>query len=175
MPTLVIALLLGIAAAVLVTAAYAGLRAAPWVPTWKTDVDRFLALADIRPGTRFADLGCGDGRLVIAAARAGADAVGYEISLLPYALAMLRRALLPRDLRTRAHIRFRDLWSVDLHGTDVVYTFLMPEHKERLRAKLETELAPGAIVVTYVWPIPGWTPIATDMTEGRLKLFVYRR
>jgi SAM-dependent methyltransferase len=175
MPLWFIVLLILIAAAVLATAAYAGLRAAPWVPTWKADVDRFLSHARLGPGKRFADLGCGDGRLVAAAARAGADAIGYEISLLPYALALLRRAMQPSDVRARMRIVFRDFWSTDLRGTDVVYTFLMPEHKERLSAKLETELAPGSLVITYVWPIEAWTPAAVDAAEGRLKLFVYRR
>lgn len=171
MPLLVILILL--AAAVVVTAGYAGLRAAPWVPTWKTDVDRFLALAALTPGKRFVDLGCGDGRLVFAAARSGADAIGYEISLLPYALALLRRAFLPAEARRRASIRYRDFWNVDLRGTDILYTFLMPEHKERLRKKFEAELAPGAVVITYVWPIDGWVPIGTDFAEGHLKLYKY--
>lgn len=174
MPAFGIIILILLAAAVIVTAGYAGYRAAPWVPTWKTDVRRFLALAEPAPGKRFVDLGCGDGRLVFAAARAGAEATGYEISLLPYAIALVRRALLPADVRRRAHIRYRDFWSADLRDADILYTFLMPEHKERLRKKFETELRPGTIVITYVWPLDGWTPVATDTEPGRLKLFKYR-
>ncbi len=169
-----ILLVIILAAAVLLTAGYAGLRAAPWVPTWKTDVDRFLVLSELAPGKRFVDLGCGDGRLVFAAAKAGADAVGYEISLLPYILALTRRAMLPADVRRRAVIRYRDFWNVDLRGTDVLYTFLMPEHKERQRKKFEAELASDTIVITYVWPLDGWTPVATDAAPDRLKLYKYR-
>jgi SAM-dependent methyltransferase len=174
MPTLGIIALLLLGAAIIVTAGYAGLRAAPWVPTWKTDVRRFLALAELAPGKRFVDLGCGDGRLVFTAAKAGADATGYEISLLPYLIALLHRAFLPSEARRRAGIRYRDFWNADLRNADVLYTFLMPEHKERLRKKFEAELRPGTIVITYVWPLDGWTPVATDTEPGRLKLFKYR-
>jgi SAM-dependent methyltransferase len=69
------------------TFAYAGIKAAPWFPTWSRDIDRFLKLAEIKPGQKFYDLGCGDGKLVFASAKAGATAVGYEISLLPYLIA----------------------------------------------------------------------------------------
>ncbi|MDO8622525.1 MAG: hypothetical protein Q7R80_04815, partial [bacterium] len=75
---------------ILATFAYAGVSGAPWVPTWRRDVDRFLALAQLRPGERFYDLGCGDGRLVRAAANTGTIATGFECSLLPYLLAKLR-------------------------------------------------------------------------------------
>lgn len=152
------------------TFVYACLRAAPWVPIWSSDVQRFLRLAGVRSGQRVVDLGCGDGRVVAAAARAGADATGYEVSLVPYLLALWRTRL-----GRRGRARFRDFWTVNLREADVVYVFLMSKVYPKLQAKLERELKPGAKVVTYVWGLPGWTPVRVDTAPGRPKLFLYQR
>ncbi len=156
---------------IIVSFAYGGISAAPWVPTWGADVDRFMQLADIASGQKVYDLGCGDGRLVIAAARRGAHAVGYEVSLIPYALAQVRRFVSGQS--NRAHIVLKDFWRADLSDADVVYVFLMEKIYDKLQAKLEQELKPGAKVVVYVWPLPGWEPCVVDETDGQPKLFVY--
>src|SRR3989339_229728 len=70
---------------IIVSFAYGGLLAAPYVPMWKKDVQRALDLAKIKPNETLYDLGSGDGRIIIEAARAyGAKAIGFEIALLPY-------------------------------------------------------------------------------------------
>ena len=158
---------------ILATFAYAGVSGAPWVPTWKSDVDRFIGIADILPGQVMVDLGCGDGRLVFAAARVGADARGYEISLLPYLLARLR-APFARG-KGRASIFFRDLWKTDLRDVDVVYFFLMPDKIDRLKEKLMRELKPGAKVISYVWPIKGWNADRELIEEGHTSLYLYTK
>lgn len=152
--------------AVVFTFAYAGLRAAPWVPTFARDVARFLRVASLAPGERFYDLGCGDGRLVAAAADAGADAVGYECSLLPYALSWLRPS-------ARGRVRYRDFWRRDLRDADVVYCFLMPAVLPKLREKLARECAPGTRVISYVWPLEGWEPTHIDVADGQSTLYMY--
>lgn len=63
----------------------------------------------------------------------------------------------------------------DLSGYDAVYVFLMPETYEKIRPKFETELKPGARVVSYVWPIPGWEPTRVDEQIGALKMHYYER
>ncbi|MBI4434708.1 hypothetical protein HY635_02735 [Candidatus Uhrbacteria bacterium] len=151
---------------VLATFAYAGMRGAPWVPTWRRDVERFLKLAQLQPGERFYDLGCGDGRLVRAAADAGAIATGFECSLLPYFLAK------PRVGR-RGSVRYNDFWGVNLSDADVVYCFLMPKVYPKLKEKLERECKPGTRVILYVWHMAGWTAEATDDTLGAPKLHRY--
>src|SRR3989344_7245952 len=90
----------------LISFAYGGLRGAPWVPTWSKDIQRFVKLADIKPGQRFYDLGCGDGRLVCAAAKAGAKSVGFEVALLPYILAKVRAIFTGHDSK----IKYKDFW-----------------------------------------------------------------
>lgn len=156
--------------AVLGTFVYASLRAAPWVPIWSSDVQRFLRLANIRTGQRVVDLGCGDGRVVAAAAQTGAQATGYEVSLVPFMLAQWRTRF-----GRRGRVRYRDLWTVNLGEVDVVFVFLMQKIYPKLQAKLERELKPGAKVVTYVWALPGWTPVQVDTAANRPKLYLYHR
>lgn len=157
----------------LVSFAYAGLRGAPWVPTKRIDVERFLNLAAIREGDKMYDLGCGDGRMVRAAAEAGAQAEGFELSLFPYILAKVRRSFSTQ--RSRIKISFRDIWYTDLHDVDIVYFFLMPKFYPKLKDKLEKELKSGARVIAYVWPIEGWEPVKIDEAAGRPKMFLYRK
>lgn len=157
----------------LLTFAYAGWRGAPWVPTKKKDVVRFLKLAKIKPGSKMCDLGCGDGRIVCAAAKNGAKAQGFELSLLPYLLANIRR-LFQKD-KSRIKISYKDVWHSNLSDADIVYFFLMPKVYPKLKHKLENELKSGAKVITYVWPVEGWTPVKVDTAKGYPDLFLYQR
>ena len=140
---------------VMISFGYGALSGAPWVPSWGFDVQRAIRLATIKHGDTFVDLGCGDGRLVAAAAREGAHAIGYEVALVPYAIAKLRQWFF-RGAGSM-DIRLASFWNASLRDVDIVYIFLMKQHYPRLMEKLKTELKPGARVVTYVWPLPGWT------------------
>lgn len=155
------------------TAAYACYRAAPWAPTFKKDIRRFLKLAGIKPGQKVYDLGCGDGRLVLAAARTGGRAVGFEISLLPYLAAKWRIFCSP--FGKRCQIKFKDFWLTDLRDADVVYFFLMPKIFPKIKNKLEEELKPGAKVIIYAWPIGDWPLLAADCPKGETPLYLYQR
>lgn len=188
-PVLVLVLIL---VPILGTFAYAGVRGAPWVPTRRRDVHRFLELARLRSGERFYDLGCGDGRLVIVAARAGAIATGFECSILPYILARIRCALHSASFRAKreishqgdrglsarlettlgsARVHYRDFWNADLSDADVVYCFLMPKVYPKLKEKLERECKKGTRVIFYVWPMAGWAMDAVDVAPGQPKLY----
>jgi len=153
------------------TFAYAGYRAAPWAPTKREDVARFLELADIKDGEKVYDLGCGDGRLLFAAAEKGANVMGYEISLLPFCIAKIRQLFFEKKANTR--ILFRDFWHVDLSQADIVYFFLMPKVYAKLKEKLEKELKPGAKVIAYVWPIDDWAPQRISSLKGAQKIYLY--
>ena len=148
---------------------HAGLSGATWVPTRQRDVQRFLNLADIKQNDVVYDIGCGNGRMVIAASTQGANAIGFEISLFPYLLAKINKLI----RRSKVKIKYRDLWHVNLADADLVYFFLMPERIKKLKNKFEQELKPGAKVISYVWPIDGWRPIKIDECEGRPKLYLY--
>lgn len=164
--------LLIICLAVALTAGFAAWRGAPWVPTVRADAERLVKLSQLRPGERAYELGCGDGRVVLALAGSGASVVGLEVSLLPYLAARLRLALARRP---GASVRWANLWRTPLTDADMVYAFLTPAAYRRLRPKLEAELKPGTRVVTYVWPIEGWRPAAVSRKQGRPPLYRYDR
>ncbi|MCL5010632.1 MAG: 50S ribosomal protein L11 methyltransferase [Patescibacteria group bacterium] len=157
---------------IVLSAAFAGLKAAPWVPTRKKEISRVLALAGLKPNNVFFDLGCGDGRLVIAAAKQGAVARGVEISLLPFLAAWLRLKLL-ENKTSGSKIIFGDLMKTDLSGADVVFVFLLPKVYLQLKQKFSKELKKGTKVITHVWPIEGWTPIKIDKPANQSGLFLY--
>ena len=154
------------------SAAYGGFRAAPWAPTRKGDEERFLRLAGIKPGQKVYDLGCGDGRMLLSAARAGAIATGYEVSLLFYFITYFK--ILRAGLRQNCRVLCRDFWRADLSEADIVYFFLMPKIYPKLKAKLEKELKPGAKVLCYIWPIDGWTALSQDKPDGKNTMYLYQ-
>ena len=158
---------------ILFSLAYAASSGAPWVPTWKRDIDRLSRLLELKDGAKFYELGCGDGRVCLELARRHKIfAVGIELSILQWLIANLRRFF------SQAHqtkFILGNIFSRDYSEADAVYLFLLPETYEKIRLKLEKELKPGARVVTYVWPIDGWQPIRVDECRGAAKLFLYQR
>lgn len=154
---------------ILGTGAYAGLKGAPWIPTWADDIDRFLKTAQIKPGEKFYDLGCGDGRLVKAAASAGARAEGFEISLIPYPFAKLRQFF----NKNKFQIRYQDFWKADLSDADIIYFFLLKDKYPKIGSKLKKQLKPGTRIICYVWPIPGWKPVLVDKKAKQPDMFLY--
>ncbi|MFC1787805.1 SAM-dependent methyltransferase [Patescibacteria group bacterium] len=152
--------------------AYASASGAPWVPTFKRDIKRLAKLLELKPGDKFYELGCGDGRVCFALAKqTKIKAVGIELSLLQYLIGKLRQWL---SCSTRVQIKYGNVFNQDLSEADVIYLFLMPEVYQKIRTKFETELKDGARVVSYVWPIPGWEPTQVDKHLKAPNLFLYK-
>ena len=174
---------------ILISFAYAANAGAPWVPTWKKDFERIVKLADLKPGETFIELGCGNGRVCRAVARellpssrggqGGVSVIGVELSIAQVAIAWLHSKLFHMGTHKghpyNIQIKLGNAFHTDLSNVDVVYMFLMPETYEKIRPKLEKELKPGARVITYVWPIPGWTPDVVDVVEGSQKIYLFTR
>jgi SAM-dependent methyltransferase len=144
---------------------FAALSLAPWVPSPSKYLKRALGLAQIKPGERFYELGCGDGRATIYAAKHfGAKATGIELAF-PLFVAAKIRALLSRA--PDVNIRFGDLFKIDLSDADVIYVYGMPKVLEnRLREKLERECKSGTRVISFMFEIKGWEVVAVDRQEG---------
>lgn len=142
--------------AVFVPTAIAFVTGAPYVPTPVTRMKRMLELAELKPGMRLYDLGCGDGRLVsMAAKQYTADAVGFELSPFVFAIAKIRQFF----TRGKGKIFLRDFRKMPLADADVVCCYLLPKPMENLKEKFEQELAPGSKVISYAFEIPGWKPV----------------
>lgn len=156
------------------SAAWAGWRAAPYVPTRQHDVERMLRLAELKTGELVYDLGAGDGRFVLTAARRyQAKAVGFEISLLPYLVGLFRIRRARQG--ALASMRFQDFFHHDLSAADVIVCFLTPGAMAKLGPKLKRELKPGTRVVSFAFPIRDWTPVLKDKPEARaMAVWVYR-
>ena len=128
-----------------------------YLPTPHHVVEAMLELARVAPGDVVYDLGSGDGRIPIAAARRhGARAVGIELDA-----RLVERARCNARAAGVAHLvefRQQDLFGADLREATVVTLFLFPAINERLRPKLAAELAPGARVVSHRFGLGSWPP-----------------
>lgn len=113
-----------------------------------------IALADIQTGERVVDLGSGDGRLVFAAARAGARAVGIEQNPLLVWYCRIVALRFPRNRRP-CFVRASFL-AQPLGGYQVVFAYLFPEVMAVLGPKLRAELTPRSRVVSNAFALPGW-------------------
>lgn len=141
---------------------YVSLRGAPFVPILKSEVRRALDLARLKPGMTVVDLGSGDGRLVLAAARRGCFAYGYELNPL---LALYSR-LRTRSVRHQVSIVLRDFWRTQLPDTtDVVFVFLAQPFMRKLQNHLQAEstrLNKPLTLVSYGFELPDMTAEAKD-------------
>jgi SAM-dependent methyltransferase len=135
-----------------------------WVPARAKRIRRALQMAELRPGETLYDLGAGDGRVLVAAAREfGARAVGIEISPIHCLTAILRARL--AGVSRQVAVRPGSFFHADLSGADVIYAYLTSRQAERLRPCLESQLKPGARVVTISAEIDGWQPEQIDRQE----------
>ena len=143
---------------------------AGYQPTPPRVVRRMLELAQIQPGDTLYDLGAGTGAIVFAAARTfGARVVGVEVE--PLRVLILRLRLWWGGPRDRATIRWGNIFEVELRSAQIVAVFLWPGAMARLRPILESQLPPGARVVSHWHKVPGWTP---EVVDSELRVYLYR-
>jgi hypothetical protein len=134
---------------------------APFVATPTPVVRQMLILAELQPGEVLYDLGSGDGRAVIMAAKDfGAKSVGVELrdDLTKRALDSIENL----NLAEKTEILQRDIFDVDLSSANVVFLYLTTSANERIKPKLESELKPGTRVVSHDYEILGWKPSKVD-------------
>lgn len=142
----------------------------PWIPTRTNRIRKALQLAGLKPDEVVYDLGCGDGRvLVIAAREFGARAVGIEIGPAQCAAAWLRAAL--SGAKDRVRVRWGNFYRADLKDADVVFAYLTSGQARRLEEHLTSQLKPGARLVTIAFDFPDWQPATYDNEE---LIFLYR-
>ncbi len=130
---------------------------APYVSTPHPVVDAMLRLASVRPGDLVYDLGCGDGRIVIAAALDfGARGVGIDLDprRIEEANAAARRA----GVSGQVEFIVQDLFKTDLSAASVVTLYLFPELNAKLLPKFRSELRPGTRIVSHQFGIGDWAP-----------------
>ena len=129
-----------------------------WVPTPQIVVDKMLDLAKVGPRDFVMDLGSGDGRTVISAARRGARALGVEYN--PDMVDLSRRNAAKEGVAGKATFVKADLFATDFSRASVITMFLLPEINLKLRPKI-LALKPGTRIVSNTFPMGDWEPDET--------------
>lgn len=137
----------------------------PYVPTPRPVVEAMLDLAELTPNDYLIDLGSGDGRIVVAAARRGARALGVDID--PARVSEGYAAAQFAEVSPRTSFRRQDIFETPLREATVVTAYLLPAINLRLRPRLLTELRPGTRVVTHAFAMGDWQPDAHRVIDGR--------
>ncbi len=129
-------------------------RGAPYFPSRREAIEAMVRVSGAGPGTRMADIGAGDGRILLAFGRAGAHGVGIEIHPVLVFIGnwRLRRA----GLSDRMAMRRANMWKTDFSGYDVVTVYGMDHVMPHLEKKLRRELKPGALVCSHYYRFPAW-------------------
>ncbi len=151
-----------------------------WEPTPDAVVRLMLAMAEADNADLLYDLGSGDGRIVIAAAQQyRVQSLGLEIDA--ELVATSREEIAAKGLTALARVEARDLMTADFSLPDVITCYLTPEGLEKVTPKLEEQMKPGARLVAYKFPLPGWKPeriesiVDPDPEIPLHEVFLYRK
>jgi len=140
-----------------------------WVPSPQRIVDRMLKLARVKKDDVVYDLGSGDGRIVVSAAKIGAKAVGVELDPLRVLISRIRIKL--AGLENKAKIEHRNLFKVKTKNATVIALFLLPKTMGKIENKIKKELRKGARVVSYKFVFKNWKPTKVDKEN---KIYLYK-
>ncbi len=149
---------------------------APFLPTHRARIRRALKLARIRPDQKIADLGAGDGRILIACAKKGAKTYGFEIN--PFLVWKAKLNVKKAGLGDLAVCQWKSFWNQDLSSFDVVFIYGITHIMKKLEKKLQKELKPGAKVVSFIFSFPNWQPETKEngiYVYGKWRLCHYNR
>lgn len=134
---------------------------APYLPTLTPQVATALRLAQLKPGQHLLELGCGDGKVLVAAARQGIKVTGYELNPLLVVVCWLRT----RHYRKLVTVRLANFWNVSWPAADAVFTFLLPKYMQNLDTKIGAyqRLQGGPVkLVSFAFAVPNKVPQKTD-------------
>jgi hypothetical protein len=136
---------------------------AVWVPTSAAMVEKMLDLAKVTPQDVVMDLGSGDGRMIIAAARRGARAIGVEYNA--DLVKLSEQTAAKEGVSERASFVQGDMFAADLSKATVLALFLLPEHFKKLTPKF-LAMPPGSRIVVNTFGIPDWEPDVIERLES---------
>jgi SAM-dependent methyltransferase len=137
----------------------------PYVPTPPSVVDAMLELAQVKKGEIVYDLGCGDGRIVIEAAkRYGARGVGIDIDA--RRIEEARENAKAAGVADRVQFRQQDLFETDFREANVVTLYLLQAINMKLRPRLLAQLKPGTRIVSHAFDMGNWEPKETVNVNG---------
>ncbi|HEX8965902.1 MAG TPA: methyltransferase domain-containing protein [Patescibacteria group bacterium] len=129
----------------------------PYFQTTRYKVQTMIELSQVKPGEKVADLGSGDGRIVIAMAQKGAQAFGYELN--SELIKKSENEINKLHLENNAHIIQKDFWHEDLSIYSIITVYPMPDIMLNLEQKLLKELNIGTRVLLNYYPFPTWKEV----------------
>jgi SAM-dependent methyltransferase len=136
-----------------------------FVPTRELVIDAMLKAAKVGPNDVVYDLGCGDGRIVVAAAKLGARAVGIDID--PQRIKEANENAARNGLTGKVEFRQGDLFEADIKDATVVTLYLLPSLNVKLRPRLMEQLRPGTRIVSHDFDMGDWVPEETISVDGK--------
>jgi len=136
----------------------------PYVPTPQDVVERMLDIAGVKKGDVVYDLGCGDGRIVVTAAKKyGVKAIGFEID--PERIKESHENIQKAGVEKLVEIRQQDIMTVDLSGATVLTMYLLPDVNMRLRPAIQKQMKPGSRIVSHDFDMGDWKPERTERVK----------
>jgi len=159
---ILVALLLVVACFVLVL-----LRGAPYLPTLGPQVATALDLIDLKRGQTLLELGCGDGKVLVAAAERGLKVVGYELNPILALIAWLRT----RRYKGRVTVICGDFWRADWPPAEAIFVFLLDPFMPRLHTKITQYSSKPVKLVSFAFKVPAKAP---EKIENGLFLYMYK-
>jgi SAM-dependent methyltransferase len=162
-------IIVALALIVLIPTAYAGLIGAPYVPTKTRIIEKSLDHLKVGPSDVVADLGSGDGKVLLAAAQRGAEAFGFELSPIMWAIAWVRTVG-----NRKIKLQYGNFFKQPLPNATIIFIFLMPKTMRRLKRYLAKQHLPrGKYLLSYIFPVPGLTPLQIIKEYKSGKIYVY--
>lgn len=140
---------------------------APYLPSLKPQIEQALKLADLKAGDHLLELGCGDGKVLLAAARQGIRVTGYELNPLLAVIAWLRT----RRYRQQVKVIWGDFWGVDWPVAEVIFVFLLPRYMAKLDSRILQYSTKPVKLVSIAFAVPDKK---VDKHVGGVHLYTYR-
>jgi len=138
----------------------------PYVPTPQNVVDGMLELADVKKGEVVYDLGCGDGRIVITAAKKfGATGIGVDLN--PERIKEANANAVEANVEDKVKFYEGNLSDFDFSKADVLTLYLLPDVNLTLKPKIQEEMKPGSRVVSHAFSMGDWEPDQEITVDGR--------
>jgi SAM-dependent methyltransferase len=141
----------------------------PWAKIPKENIFKIFEEIKLSKNSLVYDLGCGDGRVILAAEKFGFRARGFELSLYPYLKAKFEILI----GQSRAEVVRKNFFKENLSQADAVFIFLTGKALLKLSQKLKHELKPGATVISYGFALPGWQAVRVINTRPSLT-YIYK-
>lgn len=170
---LILVISLGILLACVLSLSWFAGSDAPYVPTKISRIKKLLKQVNLK-NKNFYELGSGDGRVVIEAAKMGANSYGIEQSLLRVLYSRFKSVKNARFIHRRTSFIHGDIFRQDLSKADIVFVFLLPKGVEKLKPKLKKELKKGSLIISQTFHFKNWKPykkfLISDKNEPNTSL-----